>query len=148
MTYMTSDMVDNLDRRLIALLRADSRAPVATLAKTLKVSRGTVQNRIARLLARGVIQGFTVKTRPDVEANRVRAIMSIAVEGERSAAVVKRLKGFPEVATVHTTNGRWDLIAELDVETLAAFSATLDTVRQIEGIASTETSILLATQKM
>ncbi len=148
MTYMTSDMVDDLDRRLIALLRADSRAPVAALAKTLKVSRGTVQNRIARLLARGVIQGFTVKTRPDVEANRVRAIMSIAVEGERSAAVVKRLKGFPEVATVHTTNGRWDLIAELDVETLAAFSATLDTVRQIEGIASTETSILLATQKM
>lgn len=148
MPYMTSDMIDDLDRRLIALLRADSRAPVAALAKTLKVSRGTVQNRIARLLARGVIQGFTVKTRPDVEANRVRAIMSIAVEGERSAAVVKRLKGFPEVATVHTTNGRWDLIAELDVETLAAFSATLDTVRQIEGIASTETSILLATQKM
>ena len=145
---MTCDMIDDLDRRLIALLRADSRAPVAALAKTLKVSRGTVQNRIARLLARGVIQGFTVKTRPDVEANRVRAIMSIAVEGERSAAVVKRLKGFPEVATVHTTNGRWDLIAELDVETLAAFSATLDTVRQIEGIASTETSILLATQKM
>ncbi len=148
MTYMTSDMVDDLDRRLIALLRADSRAPVAALAKTLKVSRGTVQSRIARLLAGGVIQGFTVKTRPDVEANRVRAIMSIAVEGERSAAVVKRLKGLPEVATVHTTNGRWDLIAELDVETLAAFSATLDTVRQIEGIASTETSILLATQKM
>ena len=148
MPYMYSDMIDDLDRRLIALLRADSRAPVAALAKTLKVSRGTVQNRIARLLARGVIQGFTVKTRPDVEANRVRAIMSIAVEGERSAAVVKRLKGFPEVATVHTTNGRWDLIAELDVETLAAFSATLDTVRQIEGIASTETSILLATQKM
>lgn len=141
-------MIDDLDRRLIALLRADSRTAAAALAKTLKVSRGTVQNRIDRLLTRGVIQGFTVKTRPDVEANRVRAIMSIAVEGERSAAVVKQLKGFPEVATVHTTNGRWDLIAELDVETLAAFSATLDAVRQIEGIASTETSILLATQKM
>ena len=112
------------------------------------MSRGTVQNRIERLLARGVIQGFTVKTRPDVEANRVRAIMSIAVEGERSAAVVKRLKGFPEVAAVHTTNGRWDLIAELDVETLAAFSATLDAIRQIEGIASTETSLLLATQQL
>ena len=141
-------MIDDLDRRLIALLRADSRTAAAALAKTLKVSRGTVQNRIDRLLTRGVIQGFTVKTRPDVEANRVRAIMSIAVEGERSAAVVKQLKGFPEVATVHTTNGRWDLIAELDVETLAVFSATLDAVRQIEGIASTETSILLATQKM
>ncbi len=139
--------MDELDRALVGLLRADSRLPAATLAQRLKVSRGTVQNRIARLLATGAIQGFTVKTRPEMEANRVRAIMTIAIEGERSSAVVKALQGFPEVAAVHTTNGRWDLVAELDVETLAAFSATLDAIRQIEGIASTETSILLATRK-
>jgi DNA-binding Lrp family transcriptional regulator len=141
-------MIDELDRRLIALLRADSRMPAASLAKALKVSRGTVQNRIERLTRDGVIQGFTVKTRPDVEAHRVRAVMSIAIEGERSGAVIRALRGFPEVAAIHTTNGRWDLIAELDVETLAAFSATLDAIRQVEGIASTETSILLATQKL
>ncbi len=141
-------MLDDLDRGLIRLLRLDSRTPAAALAKTLKISRGTVQNRLDRLLSRGDIQGFTVKTRPDVDANRVRAITSIAIEGERSASVVMSLKGFPEVAAVHTTNGRWDLIAELDVETLAAFSATLDNIRQITGIAATETSILLATQKM
>ena len=140
-------MIDDLDRQLIQLLRADSRTAAAGLAKALKVSRGTVQNRIDRMQARGIIQGFTVKTRPDVDAGRVRAMMTIAIEGERSAAVIKQLKGFPEVAAVHTTNGRWDLIVELDVETLAAFSLTLDSVRQIEGIAATETSILLATQK-
>ena len=141
-------MADDLDRKLIALLRADARAPASTLARRLKVSRGTVQNRIARLTASGEVQGFTVKTRPDVEANRVRAIMTIAIEGERSAAVVGALTGFPQVAAVHTTNGRWDLVAELDVETLSAFSATLDAIRQIEGIAATETSILLATRKL
>ncbi|WP_205854097.1 Lrp/AsnC family transcriptional regulator [Phenylobacterium kunshanense] len=141
-------MIDDLDQRLIALLRADSRTPAATLAKALKVSRGTVQNRIERLLRTGVVQGFTIKTRPDVDAGRVRAVMTIAIEGERSGAVVKALKGFPEVAAVHTTNGRWDLVAELDVESLGAFSLALDRIRQIEGIASTETSILLATQKM
>ena len=141
-------MIDELDQRLIALLRGDSRMPAASLAKALKVSRGTIQNRIERLTARGVIQGFTIKTRPDVEANRVRAVMTIAIEGERSGAVVRALKGFPEVSAVHTTNGRWDLVAELDVETLQAFSGALDRIRQIEGIASTETSILLATQKM
>jgi DNA-binding Lrp family transcriptional regulator len=74
--------------------------------------------------------------------------MTIAIEGERSGAVVKALRGFPEVSAIHTTNGRWDLVAELDVETLAQFSRTLDAIRQIEGIASTETSILLATQKL
>lgn len=141
-------MIDDLDQRLIALLRADSRTPAATLAKALKVSRGTVQNRIERLLRTGVVQGFTIKTRPELDAGRVRAVMTIAIEGERSGAVVKSLKGFPEVSAVHTTNGRWDLVAELDVESLAAFSLVLDRVRQIEGIASTETSILLATQKM
>jgi DNA-binding Lrp family transcriptional regulator len=73
--------------------------------------------------------------------------MTIAIEGERSGAVVKALAGFPQVAAVHTTNGRWDLVAEIEVETLTAFSATLDAIRQIEGIASTETSILLATRK-
>ncbi len=141
-------MSDDLDRRLIALLRADSRTPAASLAKTLKVSRGTIQNRIERLVARGVIQGFTIRTRPDADTSRVRAVMTIAIEGERSRHVVQALKGFPEVAAVHTTNGRWDLVAELDVDTLAAFSQVLDRIREIEGIAATETSILLATQKL
>ena len=142
-------MMDDLDRRLLALLRADSRAPVASLAARLKVSRGTVQNRIDRMRrSGGAIHGFTVRTRPELEESRIRAIMGIAIEGERSAAVVKALRGLPEVDKVHTTNGRWDLIAELDTATLAEFSRTLDQIRMVEGIASTETSILLATQKL
>jgi DNA-binding Lrp family transcriptional regulator len=136
--------VDELDRQLIALLRADSRKPAAAIAQALKVSRGTVQNRIDRLVASRIIQAFTIRTQPEAEANRVRAIMTIAIEGERSGAVVKALRGFPEVAQISTTNGRWDLVVELDVATLADFSRALDAIRQIEGIASTETSILLA----
>ena len=141
-------MMDDLDRRLLALLRSDSRASVAALAAKLKVSRGTVQNRIDRMMRPGgAIQGFTVRTRPELEESRIRAIMGIAIEGERSAAVIKALRGLPEVDKIHTTNGRWDLIAELDTATLAEFSRTLDQIRTVEGIASTETSILLATQK-
>ena len=140
-------MLDELDRRLIALLRADSRKPAAALATALKVSRGTVQNRIDRLVWSGVIQAFTISTRPDAQTHRVRAVMSIAIEGERSGVVVRALQGLPEVSAIHTTNGRWDLIAELDVETLADFSVALDRIRQLEGIAATETSILLATHK-
>ena len=140
--------LDPTDRALLTLLRANAREPVASLAKTLKVSRGTVQNRIDRMAAAGVIQGFTVRTLPDADGERVRAVMTIAIEGERSGVVLKALRGFPEVAAVHTTNGRWDLVAELDTESLAAFSRTLDAIRMIDGIASTETSLLLATYKM
>ena len=140
--------MDETDQRLIALLRANARAPVATLAKTLKVSRGTVQNRIDRMIARGDIVGFTVKARAESEAERVRAIMAIAVEGERSGAVLRALRGFPQVERVHMTNGRWDMIAELNTDSLAGFSNALDGIRLIDGIAATETSLLLKTNEM
>jgi DNA-binding Lrp family transcriptional regulator len=136
--------MDDLDRRLLALLRLNAREPAASLAKKLKVSRATAQNRIARLVERGIIRGFTVRTQPDAEAGRIRAIMCIAIEGERSQKVVRALQGFPEVRSIHTTNGRWDLVVELDTGTLAEFSRALDQVRMIEGIATTETSLLLA----
>jgi DNA-binding Lrp family transcriptional regulator len=142
--------MDETDRKLIALLRANARAPVAALAKTLKVSRGTVQNRIDRMMARGDLVGFTVKARAETESERVRAIMAIAIEGERerSGAVLRALRGFPQVERVHMTNGRWDMIAELNTESLAAFSAALDGIRMIDGISATETSLLLTTHRM
>ena len=138
--------MDETDRKLISLLRANARTPVAALAAVLKVSRGTVQNRIDRMLARGDIGGFTVRV-PD-DAERVRAVMAIAVEGERSGAVLRALRGFPEVRAVHMTNGRWDMIAELETDSLEGFSNALDGVRLIEGIAATETSLLLKTHRM
>ena len=135
--------MDELDRRLLALLRADARTPASSLAQELSVSRGTVQNRIERLRAKGVIQGFTVRARPDIEVNRVRAVMSIEVAGERTTPVVRALAGFPQVVAIHSTNGRWDLVAELDTDSLAGFSQILDDIRRIQGISNSETSLLL-----
>lgn len=139
--------LDDTDRALIAALRADSRTPVAKLAGRVGLSRGAVQNRIDRLIAGGVILGFTLRLPPQTEPHRVRAIMSIAVEGQRSREVTASLGGVPEVAAVHTTNGRWDLVAELEAESLAAFSRALDRVREIKGIATTETSLLLESRR-
>ena len=140
--------MDEIDRKLVTLLRINARTPVATLSKTLKVSRGTVQNRIDRMIAAGTILGFTLRVRPDADAERVRAIMAIAVEGERSGAVLKALRGFPEIDAVHMTNGRWDMLAELNAASLGDFSRLLDEVRLIEGISATETSLLLTTHHL
>ncbi len=139
--------MDEIDRKLLALLRANAREPASALAKTLKTSRGTVQNRIARMLAARTIRGFTIRTAPELESGRIRAVMSIAVEGEKSSKVTRALRGFAEVERIYTTNGRWDLIAEIGTDTLAGFSEALDQIRLIEGIAATETSILLASAK-
>jgi DNA-binding Lrp family transcriptional regulator len=136
--------MDDLDRKLLALLRLDARNSASKLAAELKVSRGTVQNRIDRMLARGAIQGFTVRVRPDLDNDRVRAVTLIEIKGERASAVVKALRGFPQVVAIHTTNGRWDLVVELETENLATFSRTLDDLRRIEGIGVTETNLLLS----
>jgi DNA-binding Lrp family transcriptional regulator len=140
--------LDDVDRQLIALLRDNARLSVVTLAKQLRVARATVQNRITRLETNGVIVGYTVRLKPAAEAHRIRALMSIAVQGNRAADVLRTLQGHPNVATIHSTNGRWDLIAELRADSLENFDRVLGTIRLLDGISNTETSILLSTHKM
>jgi len=139
--------MDHLDRRLLALLRENARASIAALAKALGVARGTVQNRIARLERDGTIVGYSARLKPEVEEHRIRALMTIAVEGNRIEAVIGALRGDPAVGALHSTNGRWDIVAELRAESLAAFDEVLGRIRRLEGIASTETSLLLSTFK-
>jgi DNA-binding Lrp family transcriptional regulator len=140
--------MDDLDRRLVALLRANARATVASIAKSLHVARGTVQNRIAKLERDGTITGYTVRLKPQVDEHRIAALMTIAVEGNRAESVLRSLRGDPAVEALHTTNGRWDIVAELRADSLEAFDRVLGRIRQVDGIASTETSLLLSTYKL
>ncbi|KFL36245.1 Lrp/AsnC family transcriptional regulator [Arenimonas donghaensis] len=136
--------MDDLDRRLIAKLRHDARAPVADLAKALGVARGTITNRMARLERDGVITGYTVRLRPDSAPDEICAWTSLAVEGNQHR-VIRALLGEPGVAALHDTNGRWDLLAELRVGSLAELSTVLERIRGIEGISASETSVHLQT---
>lgn len=97
--------MDDLDRKLIALLRHDARLPVSSLAASLKVSRATVKARIDRLVASGVILGFTVMLGAQDKTAPVRAVMMVEVEGHRTEVIARRLQGFPEVRALHATNG-------------------------------------------
>jgi DNA-binding Lrp family transcriptional regulator len=139
--------MDALDQQLIGLLRTDARRTVAALAHKLKVSRGTITNRIRRLEDDGVIVGYTVRLRPDAQPNEIHAWMSIAVEGNETRAVIASLLGEPGVAGIHDTNGRWDLLASLRAANLSELSSVLERVRLIKGIQSTETSIHLQTYR-
>jgi DNA-binding Lrp family transcriptional regulator len=138
--------MDDLDHRLIAKLRHDARAAVADLAKALGVSRGTVTNRMARLQRDGVIAGYTLRLRPDATPDEIRAWTSIAVEGNQHH-VIRALLGEPGIAALHDTNGRWDLLAELRVASLAELSTTLERIRGIVGVSASETSVHLQTLK-
>lgn len=140
--------MDDIDRQLLSLLRENARMPVTALSKVLGVARATVQNRLAKLESEGVITGYTVRLKPQTESQRIAALMTIAVEGNRADAVLRALRGDPAVATLHTTNGRWDIVAELRADSLQAFDRVLSRIRLIEGIAHSETSLLLSTHKL
>ena len=135
---------DQLDRELISVLRKDGRAPLSRLAEILKVSRGTVQNRLDRLLESGALLGFTIRVRQDYATDTIRAVMMIEVVGKSTSEVIRKLRGFPELQTLHTTNGNWDLIAEIQATSLGDFDRILREVRAVDGISNSETSLLLS----
>ena len=136
--------MDDIDRQLIALLRKDARTPIATLAAKLGVSRGTIGNRLRKLEDNQVIVGYSLRLRPDAQPDCIRAWMGVRVDGNQTRAVVASLLGEPGVESLHDTNGRWDLLAELRAANMAELSQVLERVRLTKGIANTETSILLA----
>ena len=134
---------DELDRRLIALLRTDGRAPVTTLARQLGVTRATVNSRLDRLLESGRVLGFTVRTKDDHGDDDVRAVTLVEVEGRTTGDVIKALRGFPEIQSLHTTNGGWDLVAEIRCDSLLAFDRILGQIRAVDGVINSESSLLL-----
>ncbi len=139
--------LDDLDQRLIRLLRHDARRGISDLAAELTVSRATVRARLERLEASGEILGYTVILRAETVEMPVRGITMIAIEGRAKDRVIATLSGYPEVTALHTTNGKWDLIAEIGVESLSELDAALNRLRLIPGIANSETNLLLATPR-
>ncbi|MGI9270619.1 MAG: Lrp/AsnC family transcriptional regulator [Woeseiaceae bacterium] len=135
--------LDTKDQGLLAMLRADARTSVVDLAKRLGVSRATVQNRMRRLEDEHVILGYTIAMGPAVEAPAIRAHMCIRAESTSEASVIASLRGNPQVSAVHHTTGRWDLIAEIQTDSLSSFNKIVGALRLIDGITATETNLLL-----
>ena len=139
--------MDELDQQLIALLRQNARLSIADLAHKLGVSRGTVNNRLRKLEDQQVILGYTVRLRPEAEPERIRAWMGVLIEGNTSRQVIASLLGEPGVVALHDTNGRWDLLAEIEAGSTRELSDVLERIRLISGIRSTETNIHLASYR-
>lgn len=135
--------MDDLDQRLISELRINGRASVPSLASILGVSRGTVHNRMERLIDRGVIAGFTIRLRDQGPTEAIRGIMMIELSGRNIKSVIATLRKNPGFSAINTTNGTWDLIAEIEVSNLNEFHRLVTGIRSMEGIAKSETHIFL-----
>ena len=139
--------MDDLDLRLISLLRHDGRRAVSELAGDLKVSRATVRSRMEKLVDTGEILGFTAVLRDDWRDLPIRAVTLVVVDGHNTEPVIRSLSAMTEVRAIHSTNGKWDLVLDVATRDLAAFDDALNRIRLIEGITGTETSLLLTTRK-
>lgn len=135
------------DRRLIAELKRDGRASITTLAGRIGVSRATVQTRLDRLVSSGVIQGFTVELDATGGHDTIRAIMLVELQGNLARSVVRALRRMPEIVSLNTTNGTWDLVAQIETSSLPDFDRILREVREVSGVLNSETCLLLDTAK-
>ncbi|WP_340108388.1 Lrp/AsnC family transcriptional regulator [Pikeienuella sp. HZG-20] len=142
---MTGAPPDETDRRLIAALRENGRASITALSLELGLARGTVRARLERLISDGVIRRFTVDLGVEHAADAVRAVMTIELKGSMTRQVIRTLSAMPEITAIHTTNGAWDLVAEIRAASLPAFDRVLREVRAIPGVSNSQTSLLLDT---
>lgn len=138
--------MDETDRSLIALLTQNARMPVATLAQSLGLARSTVQSRMERLERQGVIAGYTVRLGEAAEKSTIRATVLLQIEPRTLPAVLTRLKGVRQVASAHTTSGRFDLIVTLAAGSTEALDAALDAIGDVPGVRSSESLVHLSTR--
>ncbi len=137
--------IDEMDRALLALLARNARLPVATLARKLGLARTTVQARLDRLETSGVIGGYTLRLGQEARP-ALRATALVSIEPRTGPAVLARLDSLPQVRSVHTTSGRFDLIVSLEATTTQELDETLDRIGEAKGVRSSESLIHLSTK--
>lgn len=138
--------LDEIDERLLTLLRDDARQTIAQLAKELGISRGQVYSRLARLEEGNIVAGYTVRLGQAFAAGRIRAHMMIKTLPRYHREVEIALSGFTQVQAVHAISGEYDIIAVLEAEDSAQLNELIDEIGLLQGVERTTTSVILATK--
>ncbi|MEY2973406.1 MAG: hypothetical protein RI886_1183 [Pseudomonadota bacterium] len=134
-------MIDDIDSKIIKLLGKDARMPNNQIAKAIKVSEGTVRNRIAKLLNQKIINISLIRNVNQMN-NPGIAFIGLDVEASLKEKIAKQLSRMPEVRFVSTLMGRHDLMAFVLAENAAELSHILyQKIASIEGVQFTESSI-------
>lgn len=134
------------DFEILQLLKKNARQPVSSIAEALNLSRVTVQKKIKAMEENGQILGYTVKLEQEAFKHKVKGWMTINAEANKEEKAIKKILQLPEVTALYTTNGRWDLAAEITSNSLEEFDRAVSQLRSIDGIETTETNLLLSSR--
>ncbi|MCU1666330.1 MAG: Transcriptional regulator, AsnC family [Pseudonocardia sp.] len=139
----TDRQIDDLDRRLLMLLAADGRAPMAVLGRSIGLSRTAVLARVQRLERNGVIRGYRADVVLPGDAAAHRARVGIVIRTPDVAGYVRRLTALPGVTEIETVTGEFDLIALVAAPSAAELDAVLDRVSGWRETVRTTTWVVL-----
>ncbi|MCR5866589.1 Lrp/AsnC family transcriptional regulator [Aquincola sp. J276] len=139
-------LLDDTDRALLALLRENARLRAADLARRLGIARTTVQSRLQRLERGGAIAGYTVVVPDEAEAALVRAHVMVIAGPKQGAGITAALRRIPEVRTLLSVSGPYDLIAVVAAASIGALDALIDRIGALEGVERTTSAIVLSTR--
>lgn len=139
-------MQSKKDLELLGLLRLNAREPVASLARKLGVSRTTIQDRLKKLETEGVISGYSVKLAPETLKGGIGAMVTLGVEPKRQIDVAKTIAKLPQVETLYTVSGKYDLIAMIKTDSTEAMDKLIDEIGLVSGVTDIETSVILSTK--
>ncbi|WNI15711.1 Lrp/AsnC family transcriptional regulator [Actinacidiphila sp. ITFR-21] len=135
--------IDALDGRLITLLDQEPRIGVLEASRRLGVARGTVQARLDRLLADGVVRGFGPQVDPAALGYPVTAFATLEIKQGQGTDVRAHLASVPEVLELHTTTGEGDMLCRLVARSNADLQRVIDLVVGFEGITRASTAIVM-----
>lgn len=138
--------MDATDRQILEALRENARLPLSALARIVGVSRSTAQDRLAKLEARGVIAGYTVRLGQDHAAREIRAHVMLKIVPKAQDEVVAFCRRQPSVAALYAISGEFDLAAVLRADTTAELDEAIDKIALLKGVERTQTSVLLSTK--
>jgi DNA-binding Lrp family transcriptional regulator len=143
--YVGVTMSDK-DDELIGLLKLDAREPVASLARKLGVSRTTVQDRLKRLEETGVIAGYAVKLGKAAKLPGISALVTLGIEPRQQIDVARIIGTYPQVETLHTVSGKFDLVAVVKTPTSEDMDKLIDKIGMLKGVNDIETAVILSTK--
>jgi DNA-binding Lrp family transcriptional regulator len=133
-------------QELISLLQVNARESVSALARKLGLSRTTVQDRLRRLEQSGVIVGYQLRLSDNTQQNGIRAFVTIRVEPKRANEVARALLKMPQVQSLHSVSGKYDLVALVRTSSAQDMDRLLDLAGLIPGVSGTESAVILSTK--
>src|SRR5262245_51718389 len=137
--------IDALDSALLSTLASDPRAPILDLASRLSVARNTVQARMKRLEASGVVRGYAPNVNLAELGFVVHAFVGIETDQNKMDDIIDALQAVPHVLEVHATTGRADLLVRIAAQTQHELLGLIQGVHGIDGVKHTETMLAMAT---